>query len=184
MFEFQKTKIEGVLLIKPQVISDHRGFFLETYREEEFLAAGIDARFVQDNHSFSVEKWVIRGLHFQRPPFAQAKLVRVVKGKVLDVVVDLRKDSPTFGEWESFELSKDNFQMLFVPHGMAHGFCVLEDNTHFLYKTDNYYDAKSEGGIYFNDSRLKISWPATNPIVSVKDQKQESWQEFLKNNPF
>jgi dTDP-4-dehydrorhamnose 3,5-epimerase len=184
MFEFQKTKIEGVFLVQPMVFKDQRGFFLESYSKKDFLAAGIEVDFVQDNHSFSMDKWVIRGLHFQRPPFAQAKLVRVVKGKVLDVVVDLRKDSQTFGQWESFELSKENFQMLFIPRGMAHGFCVLEDNTHFLYKTDNYYDAKSDGGIAWNDSDLKITWPAENPTLSVKDRKQPDWQEFLKNNPF
>ncbi|MCX6761666.1 MAG: dTDP-4-dehydrorhamnose 3,5-epimerase [Candidatus Moranbacteria bacterium] len=184
MLEFQKTKIEGVFLIKPKVNGDHRGFFLETYREEEFLAAGIDVKFVQDNHSFSAEKGVLRGLHFQWPPFAQAKLVRVVKGKLLDVVVDLRKDSPTFGQWESFELSEENFQMLFVPRGMAHGFCVLETDTHFLYKTDNYYNAESDAGIAWNDPELKITWPIASPILSEKDQKQQSWQEFLKNNPF
>jgi len=184
MLEFQKTKIEGVFLVAPKVFGDKRGFFLESYSQKEFLVAGIDVKFVQDNHSFSAEKGVLRGLHFQRPPFSQAKLVRVVKGKVLDVVLDLRKNSPTFGQWEGFELSEDNFLSVFVPRGMAHGFCVLEENTHFLYKTDNYYSAESDGGILWNDQDLKITWPIEKPILSEKDQKQPTWQEFLKNNPF
>jgi dTDP-4-dehydrorhamnose 3,5-epimerase len=184
MLEFQKTKIEGVFLIKPQVIGDHRGFFLETYREEEFLAVGIDVKFIQDNHSFSTENGVLRGLHFQKPPFTQAKLVRVIKGKVIDVVVDLRKFSPTFGQWESFELSEDNFQMLFVPHGMAHGFCLVTENTHFVYKVDNYYHADSDGGVLWNDPDLGITWPVENPIVSEKDSRLPIWKEFLKDNPF
>lgn len=184
MLEFQKTKIDGVFLVTPKVFGDQRGFFLESYSQKEFLASGIEVNFVQDNHSFSPEKGVLRGLHFQKPPFSQAKLVRVVKGKVLDVVVDLRKDSLTLGRWESFELSEDNFFSVFIPKGMAHGFCVLEENTHFLYKTDNYYSAESDGGILWNDQDLKIQWPIENPILSEKDQNQLSWQEFLKNNPF
>ena len=162
-------------------LSDAAWYFIP---EKAGVAGGIDARFVQDNHSFSAEKGVARGLHFQRPPFAQAKLVRVITGKVLDVVVDLRKDSKTFGQWASFELLAENFEMLFIPRGMAHGFCVLEDNTHFFYKTDEFYDAKSEGGIAWNDPDLKIDWPIANPILSEKDQKLPSWQEFLQNNPF
>lgn len=184
MLEFEKTKIDGVFLIKPKVFGDKRGFFLESYSEKEFLVAGIDVRFVQDNHSFSTEKGVLRGLHFQDPPFAQAKLVRVVNGSVLDVVVDLRKDSSTFGQWESFELSAENFQMLFIPRGMAHGFCVLAENTHFLYKTDNYYNVECDKGISWSDPDLNIIWPVKDPIISEKDQGQLSWKEFLKNNLF
>lgn len=182
--DFQAGKIGGVFLIKSQVFFDERGFFMESYSQKEFEMAGIKAIFVQDNHSFSAEKGVLRGLHFQRPPFAQAKLVRVVKGRVWDVVVDLQKDSPTFGQWEGFELSEENKEMLFVPRGLAHGFCVLEENTHFLYKTDNYYSAESDGGILWNDQDLKITWPTGNPILSEKDQNQPTWKEFLKNNPF
>ncbi len=182
--DIQKTKLDGAFLIQPKVFSDQRGFFLESYSKKEFLTAKIDATFVQDNHSFSMKKGVLRGLHFQYPPFAQAKLVRVIKGQVLDVIVDLRKNSKTFGHWESFELSEKNFKMLFIPRGMAHGFYVLEENTHFIYKTDNYYDAKSDGGVSWNDPDLNISWPIKNPLLSEKDQKQQSWQKFLKNNPF
>ncbi len=182
--DIQKTKFDGAFLIRPKVFNDQRGFFLESYSKKEFLAVGIDATFVQDNHSFSMEKGVLRGLHFQHPPFAQAKLVRVIKGRVLDIIVDLRKNSKTFGRWESFELSEKNFKMLFIPRGMAHSFCVLEENTHFVYKADNYYDAKSDGGIFWNDPDLNISWPIENPLISEKDQKQQSWREFLKNNPF
>lgn len=168
--DFQKTSLSGVWLIQPQVFKDNRGFFLESFSKKKFEAAGIDAQFVQDNHSMSVEKGVLRGLHFQKPPHTQAKLVRVVRGSVFDVVVDLRKNSDTFGKWESFKLGTDNFQMLFVPRGFAHGFCTLDENTEFLYKTDNFYEPESEQGIIWNDETLNIKWPINNPILSDKDK--------------
>lgn len=182
--EFQKTKLEGAFLIKLQVFEDERGFFLENYSAKKFKEAGIENVFVQDNHTMSVQKGVLRGLHFQKPPYTQAKLVRVTSGKVLDVIVDLRKDSKTFGQWQSFELSAKNKWVLFVPRGFAHGFCTLEENTEFEYKCDNFYAPESDSGIIWNDKDLKIDWPIENPILSEKDQKQQTFGEFLKNNLF
>jgi len=180
--QFTQTKLEGVWLVKPQVFQDERGFFLESYSQKKFQEQGIEANFVQDNHSKSVKKGVLRGLHFQNPPFAQAKLVRVVKGSVYDVVLDLRKNSPTFGQWEGFTLSAENFNMLYIPKGFAHGFCTLEDNTEFLYKTDEFYAPESEGGIVWNDPDLKIDWPVENPILNERDKKWPTLKEF--NSPF
>ncbi len=180
--EFIKTTLKDAYLIKPQVFGDNRGFFLESYSKKKFEKEGIDAEFVQDNHSKSEKKGTLRGLHFQAPPYTQAKLIRVVKGKILDVIVDLRRDSETFGQWEAFEISAENFQMLFVPRGFAHGFMTIEDNTEVLYKADNFYEPSHEGGIAWNDSDLKINWPLENPILSERDSK---WPN-LKNldNPF
>jgi dTDP-4-dehydrorhamnose 3,5-epimerase len=169
--EFINTKFKDAFIVNPQVFKDQRGFFLESYSEKKFLENGISAKFIQDNHSVSFKRGVLRGLHFQKPPFAQAKLVRVTRGKVYDVIVDLRSGSETFGQWQGFELSADNLQMLFVPRGFAHGFMSLEDNTEFQYKCDNYYNKESEGGIIWNDPNLKINWPADNPILSEKDSK-------------
>ncbi len=181
---FKKTGLEGVFLIEPQVFEDERGFFLESYSQKKFKEAGIDVNFVQDNHSLSTQKGVLRGLHFQNPPFSQTKLMRVTRGKVFDVIVDLRKNSPTFKKWEAFELSAQNFQMLLIPKGFAHGFCTMEDNTEFMYKVDQFYSPESEGGIIWNDKDLAIDWPTENPILNEKDQKNLTLEEFLKNNPF
>jgi dTDP-4-dehydrorhamnose 3,5-epimerase len=180
--KIEKTTLRGAYLIKPRVFDDERGFFMENYSEKKFKEAGIEARFVQDNHSMSVSKGVLRGLHYQKPPYSQAKLVRVTRGAVYDVIVDLRKDSPTYGKWEGFELSAKNYYMLFVPKGFAHGFCTLEDYTEFQYKCDNFYDPKSEGAIIWNDSDLKIYWPIENPILSEKDKKAQLFKDF--NSPF
>ena len=180
--KFQKTSLKDVFLIKPEVFGDHRGFFMESYSKKKFQEAGIEALFVQDNHSKSEKKGVLRGLHFQRAPHTQAKLVRVTKGSVYDVVVDLRKDSETFGKWEGFELSAENFQMLFVPRGFAHGFCTLEDDTEFLYKADDFYDPPSEGGIAWDDPDLKIDWPVENPVLSERDTKWPNLKDF--ESPF
>ncbi|KKP78273.1 MAG: dTDP-4-dehydrorhamnose 3,5-epimerase [Candidatus Moranbacteria bacterium RIFOXYA12_FULL_35_19] len=180
--EFIKTTLKDAYIIKPQVFGDHRGFFLESYSKKKFEEAGIKNEFVQDNHSRSEKKGTLRGMHFQAPPYAQAKLIRVVSGKILDVIIDLRRGSETFGKWETFELSAENFQMLFVPKGFAHGLMTLEDNTEVLYKADNFYEPNSEGGIAWNDPDLKINWPLENPILSERDTK---WPT-LKNldNPF
>ena len=180
--EIIKTTLQDAYLIKPEVFRDERGFFAETYSKKKFKEMGIDADFVQDNHSMSVAKGVLRGLHFQKGNDVQAKLVRVTKGAVHDVIVDLRKDSPTFGKWEGFELSADNFLQLFVPQGFAHGFCTLEDNTEFQYKCDNYYAPESEDGIVWNDPTLNITWPVENPILSAKDAKAQKFLDF--NSPF
>ena len=179
---FEKTTLEGAFLIKPDVFNDERGFFVETYSAKKFKEAGIEADFVQDNHSMSVTKGVLRGLHYQKPPLAQAKLVRVTKGAVYDVIVDLRKDSATFGKWEGFELSQENAYMLFVSRGFAHGFCTLVDYTEFQYKCDNFYSPENEDGIIWNDPALKIYWPIENPILSDKDSKAQKFSDF--NSPF
>lgn len=179
--QFLKTKLEGVFLIKPQVFQDERGFFLESYSQKEFQKQGIEANFVQDNHSKSVKKGVLRGLHFQNPPYAQAKLVRVIKGSVYDVILDLRKNSPTFGQWEGFTLSADNFEMLYIPKGFAHGFCTLEDNTEFLYKADEFYMPESESGIIWNDPDLKIDWPISEAEIILKD-RDKNWPRFKDFN--
>ena len=180
--EFQKTSLQDAFLIKPKVFDDERGFFMESYTKKALQEAGIEADFVLDCHSMSVTKGVLRGLHFQKPPHTQAKLVRVTKGTVYDVIVDLRKDSPTFGKWEGFELSALNRWQLFVPRGFAHGFCTTEDYTEFQYKCDNFYAPESEDGVIWNDPDLKIFWPVENPILSDKDKKLPSFKDF--NSPF
>lgn len=180
--EILKTTLEGAYLIKPQVFQDERGFFMETFSKQKFDEFGITADFVQDNHAMSVTKGVLRGLHFQLGERAQAKLVRVTKGAVYDVIVDLRKDSQTYGKWESFELTADNFLMLYVPRGFAHGYCTLEDYTEFQYKCDNFYAPQSDSGLIWNDPDLKIHWPIENPILSEKDGKQQFFRDF--NSPF
>lgn len=169
--EFKKTKLKDAYLLTPQVFQDARGFFLESYSQQEFAKQGIEIDFVQDNHSLSTKKGVLRGLHFQKPPYAQTKLVRVTRGKVYDVIVDLRKDSETFGIWQGFELSAENFQMLLVPRGFAHSFLTLEDNTEFQYKCDEFYHPESDSGIIWNDPDLKIDWPIASPVLSEKDAK-------------
>jgi dTDP-4-dehydrorhamnose 3,5-epimerase len=164
-----ETGLPGLLLLEPKVFRDERGFFLETYSEAGFKALGVDARFVQDNHAYSAQKGVLRGLHFQRPPFAQAKLVWVVRGSVLDVVVDLRPESPTCGRHYAVELSAGNMLRLFVPRGFAHGYLTLAPDTEFLYKVDAPYAPQADGGILWNDPDLGIDWPEAAPILSPKD---------------
>jgi len=170
--EFIKTALSGLTLIKPKVHSDHRGFFLETYSAPLFQAAGIDNVFVQDNHSRSLERNVIRGLHFQKPPFEQSKLVRVIRGSIFDVAVDIRRDSATYGQWLGFELSESNFDMLFIPRGFAHGFCTLEEGTEVVYKVDNVYSREHDAGIAWNDPTIGIKWPlnGAEPVLSDKDR--------------
>ena len=168
----QTTEIEGIVIIEPQVFGDSRGYFMETYQKEKYAAAGIDVTFVQDNESMS-RYGVVRGLHYQAEPFAQAKLIRVVAGRVLDVAVDIRKNSPTFGKIFTLELSSENKLQLFLPHGIAHGFAVLSDYAIFTYKCDNFYAPQSERTIRFDDPSLAIDWkiPVENRIISDKDKK-------------
>ncbi|HVD99793.1 MAG TPA: dTDP-4-dehydrorhamnose 3,5-epimerase [Cytophagaceae bacterium] len=165
--EVRETFIKDLVEIYPKIFKDERGFFLETYNRSSFEKAGIKTAFVQDNQSFSI-KGVLRGLHFQKPPFAQAKLVSVISGRVLDVAVDLRKDSPTFGKHFSVVLEAEKRNMLLVPEGFAHGFVALEDSV-FSYKCSNVYNKESEGGIIWNDKDLSIDWGFANPLVSEKD---------------
>lgn len=172
--EIRSTAILEVKLIKPRKYGDHRGFFSETYNKKELVEAGIVLDFVQDNHSLSVEKGVIRGLHFQIPPFAQDKLVRVVRGSVFDVAVDLRKSSPMFGKHVSAVVSAEEWNQILVPIGFAHGFCTLEPNTEVIYKVTNYYAPDCDRGVLWNDPQLEIQWPVSEQdvILSDKDKHQ------------
>jgi len=179
--EVIKTAIPDLYIVKPNVFEDHRGYFFESYNKENFLRNGIDQNFVQDNESKSA-KGVLRGLHFQKPPFAQGKLVRVMRGSVLDVAVDIRINSPTYGQWASVELTQDNKWMYWVPPGFAHGFVTLEDNTVFFYKCTNVYNKDSEGSILWNDPNLNIDWKVENPILSDKDQTSPLFKDFV--SPF
>lgn len=173
--------MDGPLIIKPKVFADSRGYFFESYSAKLFTESGIDANFVQDNQSLS-QKGTVRGLHFQANPYAQGKLVRVVQGSVLDVAVDIRKGSPTYGQHFDIELSADNKIMFWVPPGFAHGFSTLEDNTIFLYKVSNLYNKASEGGIHWNDATLNINWRVDEAIVSDKDQLLPMLEHF--ESPF
>jgi dTDP-4-dehydrorhamnose 3,5-epimerase len=163
-----KTSIEGLLIIQPKVFGDDRGYFFESFRLDKLKEYGFDLEFVQDNESKSA-KGVLRGLHFQNPPFAQGKLVRVVQGKVLDVAVDIRKNSPTYGKWRSIILSEQEKNVFWIPPGFAHGFLSLEDDTIFQYKCTNYYNKESEGSVLWNDPDLNINWGIKNPSLSEKD---------------
>jgi len=180
-FKFQKTSIEGLYIIEPTVFGDERGYFMETYHADDFKEAGLDMAFVQDNQSKS-KKGVLRGLHFQyKKP--QGKLVRVIKGEVFDVAVDLRKNSPTYGKWDGAILSEDNKKQLYIPEGFAHGFLVLSHEAEFTYKCTDFYDAHDEGGILWNDPDINIKWPIDNLeiILSDKDKKLKTLKETITN---
>jgi dTDP-4-dehydrorhamnose 3,5-epimerase len=167
-----KTKIEGVVIIEPRVFRDDRGYFFESFSQQRFNELVAPVTFVQDNESRSTYG-VLRGLHFQKPPYAQSKLVRVVKGVVLDVAVDLRKDSPTFGQYEQVLLSEDNKRQFFIPQGLAHGFVVLSPEAVFQYKCDNYYAPQAEGSMRWDDPQININWqlPLGDILLSEKDKK-------------
>jgi dTDP-4-dehydrorhamnose 3,5-epimerase len=173
-FTFERLAIPEVLLIQPRVFGDRRGFFMETYRRSEFAAAGIHEGFVQENHSAS-ERGILRGLHYQRRPHAQSKLVRVLSGTVFDVAVDLRPDSPTSGRWVGVTLSAEDRKSLYIPEWCAHGFCVLSERAEVAYLTSTEYAPQYEAGIMWNDPALAIEWPVNDPIVSDKDTK---WPAF------
>jgi dTDP-4-dehydrorhamnose 3,5-epimerase len=173
----EHTSIEGLRIITPKVFEDERGYFFESYNAKIFQENGIHTHFVQDNQSLS-QKNVLRGLHFQNPPYAQGKLVRVIKGSVLDVVVDIRKESPTYGKHFAIEISEKNKKQLWIPVGFAHGFLTLEDNTIFSYKCTNYYHKESEGSVLWNDSSLRIDWGIQNPILSAKDITATPFDQF------
>lgn len=174
---------ERALLVTPDRYEDHRGFFSETFNQRRYNALGIDADFVQDNQSVSIYKGTIRGLHYQSPPNAQAKLVRCGQGSVFDVVVDIRGDSPNYGRWEGFELSAENGCQLFVPEGFAHGFVTLQANSEIVYKCTGYYESSSEGALRWDDPDLNISWPiSSEPIISEKDASAAFFKDFI--SPF
>ena len=173
-----------VITINSNIFMDERGFFTEIYNRNNFLDIGIVDNFVQDNYSFSKKKGVIRGLHFQTPPMQQSKLISVIRGKIFDVVVDLRKNSKSYGKYLSFELSANDMKQIYISSGFAHGFCVLEDNTQVMYKTSNYYSKDNEKTIIWNDSKLSINWPISDndTIISEKDKNGISFNDFI--SPF
>lgn len=176
-FEFEKTKIDGVYIITPKLFGDNRGYFMETYNENAFKEAGLNYTFVQDNQSSS-KKGVLRGLHCQKT-FPQAKLVRVLKGEVFDVAVDLRENSPTYGDWVGVKLSEDNHKQLMIPRGFAHGFLVLSDYAEFAYKCDDFYHPEDEGGFIYNDPDVGVEWPELDCeiILSDKDKLHPSFKD-------
>ena len=178
--ELIKTFIPDLFIVKPKIIADNRGYFFESYNKNVFSIAGIDYTFVQDNESKS-QKGVLRGLHFQNHPHEQVKLVRVIKGSVLDVVVDIRKNSPAYGKWFSIELTELNKTMLLIPAGLAHGFATNIDETIFSYKCSNFYNKESEGCISWNDPDLNINWNIENPIISDKDKCGVEFKNFVSS---
>ncbi len=165
-----ETSLPGVFIIEPEIHGDRRGWFMETYSKRAFTELGIEAVFVQDNESFTAQKGTLRGLHFQKDPMAQAKLVRVLQGAVLDVAVDLRRGSPCYLRWTAAELSESNRRMLFIPRGFAHGFLTLTDNVVFSYKVDNFYAPDCDRSIRFDDPEIGVDWGVLNPILSEKDR--------------
>jgi dTDP-4-dehydrorhamnose 3,5-epimerase len=175
-FEFKRLEIPDVILITPKVFTDERGFFIETYQKDDFTKAGITGEFVQQNHSKSV-KGVLRGLHYQKEPYAQAKLVRCIKGEIFDVAVDIRKNSPTFGKYVSAILSEENKNMLYIPRGFAHGFEVLSNEAEVIYSVDNFYAKESESGIRWDNQKINIKWPLKTPLISSKDNL---WPKNMK----
>lgn len=172
----KERRCKGVFEIKLESLQDKRGFFMRAYDEQIFKKHGIHRNWVQENHSLSVEKGIIRGMHFQFQPHTEAKLVRVIRGEIYDVFIDLRKGSLTFGQWDSIKLSADNREMINIPRGFVHGFCTLTKNCEVIYKVDNYYAPDSEGIIRLDDPDLAINWPVNNPILSEKDSKAKNFR--------
>lgn len=179
--EVIETGIKDLVVLRPKVFKDERGYFFESFNQKAFEAIGIKEQFTQDNQSLS-SKSILRGLHFQTPPHAQGKLVRVIKGAVLDVAVDIRKNSPTYGQHYAVELTEENFLMMFIPAGFAHGFATLQDQTIFSYKCTDTYHPECEGGLMWNDPDLNIQWHIDQPILSEKDKKNQAFASFV--SPF
>lgn len=173
-----KTKLEGVVILEPDVFGDNRGFFMESWSKRKMEELGLHYDFVQDNHSSSTVKGTLRGIHFQKGEWCQAKLVRCTRGAVLDVAVDLRKTSPTYKQWVAVELSEENKKQLMIPRGFGHGFVTLTDHVEFMYKADNYYAPASDGGIRWNDPDIGVEWGIAEPILSEKDKKNPYLQEI------
>ncbi|MBQ8460258.1 dTDP-4-dehydrorhamnose 3,5-epimerase [bacterium] len=179
-FEFIPQKIEDVILVKPKIYEDNRGFFMESYKKSEFFANGIKIEFKQDNYSKSAAH-VLRGLHYQEKPYEQAKLVRCIKGRIYDIAVDIRLSSKTFGQYVKVELSEENKQMLFIPEGFAHGFVVLSDEAELLYKTSNEFVPNADRGILWSDKDLNIDWEINfEPVLSDKDNNQQNFKELVR----
>lgn len=177
-FKFESTEVPGVMIVKPRIFPDKRGFFMESYQRSAFIEAGITEEFVQDNHSFSANN-VLRGIHFQNTPHEQGKLVRVIEGTVWDLAVDIRPDSPTFKQWVGIELDSSAGTMFYAPPGFGHAFVVLSDTAHFLYKCTAEYAPDADGGIRWDDPDLCIDWPVKNPVVSEKDSKLPFLKDIL-----
>jgi dTDP-4-dehydrorhamnose 3,5-epimerase len=173
-----ETKINGVVVIEPQVFGDNRGFFMESWSKRKMEDAGLHYDFVQDNHSSSTVKGTLRGIHFQKGERCQAKLVRCTRGAVLDVAVDLRKSSPTYTQWVGVELSEDNKKQFLIPRGFGHGFVTLTDHVEFMYKADNYYAPEADGGIRWNDPDIGVDWGVAHPILSEKDTKNPFFKDI------
>ncbi|UUX48312.1 dTDP-4-dehydrorhamnose 3,5-epimerase [Nisaea acidiphila] len=181
--QVEPLEITDVKIITPKKFGDHRGFFSETYNRDAFEAAGLDLAFVQDNHSFSAPKGTLRGLHFQTPPHGQDKLLRVIRGAIFDVAVDIRKGSPSYGKWVGRVISAEEWNQILVPVGFAHGFCTIEENTEVLYKVTDIYAPDCEGGLTWNDPAIGIDWPLDgDPILSAKDEAYQPFAEF--DSPF
>jgi len=175
----KERKLKEVYEITLSPHTDSRGFFMRTFDYNIFKEKGLERNWVQENHSRSEEKGIIRGLHFQLPPFTETKMVRCINGAILDVFVDLRKGSETFGQWDSIELSAENKKMIFIPRGFAHGFCTLTDISEVVYKVDNYYSQESERGLLWNDKTVGIQWPTDKPILSTKDEVNMTFEKFV-----
>ena len=179
-FNFKKLNIPDVILVEPQIFPDERGFFIEIFKESIFKENGINTKFVQDNYSHSI-KGTLRGLHYQKNPSAQAKLVTALKGEIFDVAVDIRKGSPTYGKWVGEILSEKNHKLLYVPQGFAHGFCVLSEEADVTYKANNEYSPETDRGLLWNDPKVGVKWPIEKPITSKKDE-QQPLLENIDNN--
>ena len=179
-----KTKLEGLIILEPDVFGDNRGFFMESWSKRRMEELGLHYDFVQDNHSSSTVKGTLRGIHFQKGEWCQAKLVRCTRGAVLDVAVDLRKASSTYKQWVGVELTEDNKKQLMIPRGFGHGFVTLTDHVEFMYKADNYYAPQADGGILWNDPELGVDWGVTNPILSAKDTKNPLLKDIEKELKF
>lgn len=176
--KFEETKIKDLYIITPDVFGDNRGFFMESWSRRKMEEAGLHYDFVQDNHSMSSVKGTLRGIHFQKGEWCQAKLVRCTRGAVFDVAVDLRKASPTYKQWVAVELSGDNKKQFLIPRGFGHGFVTLTDDVEFLYKADNYYAPQADGGIRWNDPDIAVDWGVENPILSEKDKKNPFFRDI------
>jgi len=178
--QVKENKIKGVFEIDLSPHIDSRGFFMRTYDIKQFRKAGLHKEWVQENHSKSMNKDIIRGLHLQLPPFCETKMIRCINGAILDVFVDLRKNSKTFGQWGSYELSEENKKIAFIPRGFAHGFCTLTEQSEVIYKVDNYYSRQHEIGLLWSDPDIAINWPIENPVLSEKDKNNITLHEFNK----
>lgn len=177
-----KTNLDGVLILEPKVFGDARGWFMETWSARKMEAAGLNFNFLQDNQSYSAQKGTLRGLHYQTAPFAQAKLVRCTRGRLLDVAVDIREGSETFAKWVAVELTAENKKQLLIPRGFAHGFLTLTDDVEIQYKADNFYAPNCDGNIIWNDAEIKIDWPFAPTILADKDAKAPTLRERLEHN--